>query len=134
VLVLPASGSSVESRGSIVSKAAVSGLASGVYLALLGAWLLFFPASFCGIFGCCSDRLLDQACRRPDRDHWVPLPAGRRGECRPFFRWTVEVRPVVLIVTIAFVLLGFSPPILILFGAIDAIGAAWMWWSLKSDA
>ena len=118
-----------------MSKAAVSALVSGTYLVLLGAWLLFFPASFCGIFGFALPT-----------DFWIRLVGGllaiigylyvraAQGNVRPFFRWSVEARPVVLVVTIVFVLLGLSPPILILFGVIDALGAAWMWWSLRTEA
>lgn len=117
-----------------MSKAAVSALVWGVYLALLGAWLLFFPVSFCSLFGFAVPT-----------DFWIRLFGGLlaiigylylravQDNVRPFFRWSAEVRPVVLVVTMAFVLLGFSPPILVLFGAIDTLGAVWMWWSLRSE-
>ena len=45
--------------------------------------------------------------------------AARR-ELTSFFRWTVHARSAVLLFFLAFVVLGFAPPILIVFGAIDA--------------
>lgn len=48
-----------------------------------------------------------------------------RHELLVFIRWTVFPRLVVPVFFIAFVILGFAPPILILFGAIDAAAAIW---------
>ena len=56
--------------------------------------------------------------------------AARR-ELTDFFRWTVHARSAVLVFFIAFVALGFAPPILILFGVIDAGAAAWTAISLR---
>lgn len=48
-----------------------------------------------------------------------------RNELLVFFRWSVKARLSVLVFFISFVVLGFAPPILILFGAIDAAAAIW---------
>jgi len=56
-----------------------------------------------------------------------------RNELRLFFRWTVTARLSVVVFLIAFVLLDFAPPILILFGAIDAAGAIWTAVCLRED-
>ena len=56
-----------------------------------------------------------------------------RSEIRIFFQWTVYVRIAVLIFFIAFVLLDFAPPILILFGFVDAAAALWTQLSLRSE-
>ena len=57
-----------------------------------------------------------------------------RNELLLFFRWTVAARLSVPIFFIAFVVLGFAPPILILFGAIDAAGAIWTAVCLRKDS
>ncbi len=57
-----------------------------------------------------------------------------RNELRAFFRWTVAARLSVPVFFIAFVVLGFAPPILILFGAIDAAGAIWTAVCLHKDS
>ncbi len=42
-----------------------------------------------------------------------------------YFRWTVWGRAFVLAAFIGLVLAGVAPPILILFGAVDAAGGLW---------
>jgi hypothetical protein len=56
-----------------------------------------------------------------------------RAELTPFLRATVVGRSAVLVTLIAFVVLGFAPPILILLGVIDAAAAAWTGWALRAD-
>lgn len=56
-----------------------------------------------------------------------------RHELLVYFRWTVAARLTVPVFLIAFVVLGFAPPILILFGAIDAVGAFWTAACLHKD-
>ena len=48
-----------------------------------------------------------------------------RHELHIFFAWTVPPRLSVLVFFAAFVALGWAPPILILFGVIDAAAALW---------
>ncbi len=48
-----------------------------------------------------------------------------RHELQFFFAWTVPPRLCVPVFLATFVILGWAPPILILFGAIDAAGALW---------
>jgi hypothetical protein len=50
-----------------------------------------------------------------------------------FFRWTVTARLAVPAFLVAFVVLGLAPPILIMFGAIDAAGAIWTAACLRKD-
>jgi hypothetical protein len=54
-------------------------------------------------------------------------------ELKVFFRWSVHTRLAVPIFIGAFVALGFAPPALLLFGAIDAAGAIWTAASLRAD-
>ena len=56
-----------------------------------------------------------------------------KSEIKKFFQWTVYARTAVLIFFIVFVLLDFAPPILIMFGFIDAVAALWTQLSLRSE-
>lgn len=56
-----------------------------------------------------------------------------RNEMKQFFQWTVYGRTAVLMFFIVFVLLDFAPPILILFGVVDAVAALWTQLSLRSE-
>ena len=56
-----------------------------------------------------------------------------KSEIKKFFQWTVYCRIAVLIFFVVFVLLDFAPPILILFGFIDAVAALWTQLSLLSE-
>ena len=56
-----------------------------------------------------------------------------RKEMTDFFHWTVYVRSTVILFFALFVVLGFAGPPLILFGAIDLLGAIWTAFSLRSS-
>jgi hypothetical protein len=56
-----------------------------------------------------------------------------RNESLAFFRWSIPTRLAVPVFFVAFVALGFAPPILVLFGAIDAAGAIWTAACLRAD-
>jgi hypothetical protein len=56
-----------------------------------------------------------------------------RNELLLFFRWSVPARLSVPVFFIAFIALGFAPPVLLLFGAIDAIAALWTLACLRAD-
>ena len=56
-----------------------------------------------------------------------------KNNMKDFFQWSVYCRISVLIFFIAFVLLDFAPPVLILFGLIDAVAAFWTQLSLRSE-
>jgi hypothetical protein len=57
-----------------------------------------------------------------------------RNEMLAFFRWTVPARLSVPVFFVVFVALGFAPPILILFGVIDAAAAIWTAACLRNDS
>ena len=57
-----------------------------------------------------------------------------RYELTEFIRGTVHGRYAVLACFVGFVVLGVGPPILILFGVVDAIAAFWTSSCLRSDA
>ncbi len=56
-----------------------------------------------------------------------------RNELLDLFRWSVPARLSVTVFFVIFVAMGFAPPILILFGAIDAAGAIWTAACLRID-
>ena len=56
-----------------------------------------------------------------------------RNELTPFLRATVIGRFTVLVCFVGFVVLGLAPPVLILFGVIDAVSAAWTGIALGAD-
>jgi len=109
-----------------MTKAARSVFVFSIYLFILGSILVAVPNRLLSLFGLPHTG-----------EVWIRvvgmlavvlgfyyLTAARR-ELTPFFRATVFGRLAVLIFFIAFVLAGFAPPILILFGVIDALGAVW---------
>ena len=109
-----------------MTKAARSVFVFSIYLFILGSILVVVPNRLLSLFGFPHTG-----------EVWVRvvgmlvlilgfyyLTAARR-ELTPMLRATVFGRSAVLIFFTAFVLLGFAPPALILFGAIDALGAVW---------
>jgi hypothetical protein len=54
-------------------------------------------------------------------------------EMRLFFRWSVYARLAVPIFLTGFVVLASAPPVLLLFGAIDAGGAIWTGFCLRAE-
>lgn len=109
-----------------MSKAARSVYVFSFYLFALGIVLIAVPNLLLTTFG-----------MEETREVWVRIVgmlvlilgyyyngAARQG-LTTFFRWTVHARLAVLAFLIAFVALGFAPPVLIVFGAIDAAAAGW---------
>jgi len=54
-------------------------------------------------------------------------------ELTSFFKWSVYTRASVIFIFTAFVLLGFSKSMLILFGVADFLSAIWTALTLKSE-
>ncbi len=109
-----------------MSKAAFSVYVFSFYLFALGLILVVVPNVLLSLF------------RFPETNEvWVRVvgmlvlilglyySTAARHELTPMLRATVFGRFAVLAFFVAFVLLGFAPPILILFGGIDAIAATW---------
>jgi hypothetical protein len=106
-----------------------------VYLILLGATIVVVPNLFLSVFGI-----------PPTTEVWIRvvgmlvtilgfyyLQSARHGLV-PFFRATLLGRTAVLVFFIAYVVLGFAPPILILFGLIDVAGAIWTALCLRGES
>lgn len=58
---------------------------------------------------------------------------GRRAELWPFFRVTVYTRGSALLIVAVLVLLGMSPPAILGFVVVDALGALWTALALRRD-
>jgi hypothetical protein len=110
-------------------------LAFGTYLNLVGIGLLLAP-----------DLVLAPLGFAPSADFWVRVigapvlvlgtyyvRAAREGE-RAFMRWSCTGRLIPLVVLGGLVAYGMAPAALLVFGVIDAAGAAWTAWALKQDA
>ena len=118
-----------------MSRAARTVFIFALYLVVLGLVLLTVPNLFLKTFGL------------PETDEvWIRVvgmvvlllgyyySGAARHELTSFFRFTVHARSAVPLFLIAFVVLGFAPPILILFGVIDAAAAAWTALALRAEA
>jgi len=117
-----------------MSKSARSVFVFSVYLVLLGITLLVMPNVLLALFGLPATE-----------EVWIRVvgmlvlllafyysQAARR-ELAGFFQWTVYARGSVILFFIAFVVLGFARPVLILFGALDLLGALWTEATLRSS-
>ena len=117
-----------------MKKAAYSVFVFSIYMYVLGFVLLTVPNVLLSLF------------RVPETNEvWIRVvgmlvvilgfyysTAARNG-LTIFFRATVYGRFAVLLFFIAFVLLHFAPPILLLFGVIDAAAATWTWFALRAE-
>ena len=56
-----------------------------------------------------------------------------RNHAVPFFQITIPGRGLFAIGLIALVATGFAGPGLILFAVIEVLGAAWTWWTLRTE-
>lgn len=109
-----------------MSRAARSVLAFGIYIGVMGLLLTTFPNLVIGPLG------FPEA-----REPWIRVLGvvvavvgfyyvqAARHELTNFLQWTVWARVAVLVGFVLLVVAGQAPPVLILFGLIDAAGAAW---------
>ncbi|HXH18270.1 MAG TPA: hypothetical protein VNJ07_04220 [Chitinophagales bacterium] len=117
-----------------MGKAAVSMVVFGLYLSIMGIILLIEPNFLLGLFGI------------PETDEvWIRVIGmlvlilavyyiqTARMDLTEFFWLSVYVRMFVIVFFTAFVMMGLVKPALILFGAVDMMGAAWTWWALKAE-
>ncbi len=117
-----------------MSKAANSVFYFGLYLALLGIVLLANP-----------NFLLNQFSIPETNEVWIRVVGmlvlflavyytqTARMEMTGFFWLTVYARAFVILFFTAFVLMELVKPVLILFGAVDFLGAVWTWCALRAN-
>jgi hypothetical protein len=117
-----------------VKNARVSILVFGIYMVVLGLALLVVPNALLSLFAYPTTTEI-----------WIRILGfivvvlgyyyivAARFELTPFFRASVYGRPAVIVCFVVFVALGIARPILILFGAIDLLGAIWTGLALRSS-
>lgn len=117
-----------------MSNPAKSVFAFGLYLIGLGAILVVTPNALLALFGFPGTS-----------EVWIRVVGmlllilafydiqAARKELTGFFLWSVYARSSVIVFFIAFVLLGFVSPVLILFGVVDLLGAIWTGLALRSS-
>jgi hypothetical protein len=117
-----------------MSKSALSVFVFGLYLLVLGIVMLVVPNFLLGLFSIPSTT-----------EVWIRVAGmlvlflgiyytlSSRNGMTSFFPWTIYVRSSVILFFIAFVLLGFVKPQLILFGVVDLLGAIWTGLALRSQ-
>lgn len=117
-----------------MSHAAFTIKAFAVYLGALGASLVFAPNLMLALFGFAPTsevwiRVLGVVVFNLGWYYWYAAVS----EARPFFAASVATRVFALIAFTGLVVAGFAPPMLALFGVIDAAGGAWTWLALRKD-
>jgi hypothetical protein len=107
----------------------------GIYLVVLGITLIAAPNLLLNAFGFPATN-----------EVWIRVAGmlvlilafyytqAARKELTVFFQWTVYARASVIVFFLAFVVLGLAQPALILFGAIDLLGAIWTGLALRSSS
>jgi len=115
-----------------MSKSALSMFVFGIYAAVLGIMMIAIP------------NFLLKISRTSTTEVWIRVAGllllylgfyytqAARKEMTDFFRWTVYTRSTVIVFFAAFVLLGLTRPLLIMFGVIDLLGAIWTGLALRS--
>lgn len=118
-----------------MTRAARSLHVHGIYLVALGAILIGSP-----------NTLLSLVALPPTTEPWIHVlgiavmgmgmtfMAGARGEQTAFIRATVWTRVFAFVAFIALALARVAPPVVVLFGLIDAAGAAWTFLALRAQA
>ncbi len=118
-----------------MSNSAKSVFVFGVYLVGLALILLISPNTLFGLFGLPSSteawpRVVGMLA------FWLGyyyIQSARTG-LTDMFRWSVHARSLVIVFFTAFVLLGFAPAPLILFGVVDLLAAIWTALCLRAES
>lgn len=104
----------------------------GCYLLVLGMALILFPNALLALFRVA-----------PTVEVWIRVTGmlvlilgaydilASLSELHQFIRWSVPMRASVIFFFAVFVLLGYAPAVLLLFGFIDLACAAWTWVALR---
>ncbi len=117
-----------------MSRSAFTVKVFGIYALVLGVALILVPNVLLGIFDMPQTsevwvRVVGVVVFNIGVAYWY----AAKCEAKAFFRSTVFTRIFVLVAFVAFWQFGFVSPVLILFGVIDVLGAAWTYMTLKSE-
>lgn len=117
-----------------MSKAATSVVAFGIYALIAGSGFLLVPNVILSLVG-----------EPTTGEPWIRVlgavavalgyyyVAAGRAELVPFFRASIVGRAFFALATLALVITGFGPTILIVFGGVDLLGAAWTKLALRAS-
>jgi len=115
-----------------MSKAAFTLKVFAVYLCALGALLLGVPDLMLSTFGFPpSDEVWIRVLGLVVFNLGVYYAYAAISEARLFFMASVFTRLFALLVFGVLVVLGMAPPMLALFGVLDALGGLWTWRALR---
>lgn len=119
---------------SSTSKAAFTIKVFGAYLFALGIVLALVPNLLLSVFAFPETnevwiRVLGVVVINVGVYYWYAAVS----EAKPFFLASVFARAFVLLAFAALVLLGFAKPMLIAFGAVDALGGLWTYFAFRSE-
>ena len=117
-----------------MSRSAFTVKTFAIYALVLGAALIVVPNLLLSIFGMPQTsevwiRVVGVVVFNIGVGYWY----AAKCEAKAFFHGTVYTRTFVLFAFVAFWLLGFVSPVLILFGVVDLIGGVWTHLTLKSE-
>ena len=117
-----------------MSNSAKSVFVFGIYISVLGIAFMTIPNALLGLFGfpATNEVWIRVAGMILFLLSYYYIQAARK-EFTEFFQWTVYPRASVIVFFIVFVLLDYAPPILILFGVVDLLGAIWTHLALRSS-
>ena len=117
-----------------MSKAARSLFVFGVYLILLGLFLLIAPNTLITFFGLptTSDIWIRVVGMLLVLLAYYDIQAARKNLTN-FFRWSVVARMSVIVFFAVFVILDLVKPILLLFGGVDLLAAVWTYIALRKE-
>ena len=117
-----------------MSKAAFSIKASCCYILVLGLALVLVPNLVLSVLRMPPTseiwiRVLGVVVINIGVFYWIAAET----ESVALFRASVVVRPLVLVWFAGFVVLGLTGPMLLVFGAVEVVGALWTWLALRSE-
>ena len=116
-----------------MSAAALSLFVFGIYVVLTGVGFTFIPNTMLGLLGVPATK-----------EHWIRILGALmvalgyyyietgRNEVHSFFIWTVYARVGVMFMFLLFFLLNWAPATILLFGALDLLGAIWTFLALRA--
>lgn len=117
-----------------MSRAALSTKLFAAYLFLLGAVFVIAPNLLLSLFGIPTAegwaRIVGLLAFNIGAYAWV----AARHEHKAFFVASVWIRVEAWLVLTVLAVLGLVPPVIALFGVVDAVGAVWTRFCLRSDA